>query len=1672
MKKHLKWIIPLCAVILLAAAGLTAFFLLRPQEKAVPADVKLYVNVNGYEYHGKPGEVPVRPLDDDGYYSVQFAGNGEQVRYLVTPEVMRKGLDMHEIVGLVVDENGVVTDFYPVEDCTGGFFCKDYFVQSIEGNTVTCNSGAMYNGFSISFELTEDVKVYRMDGASPLTGMPTQISVDDEITAIQDENGKVFMVFVTPLQEIPDIYWNVTRMYNSTTQMTTRESDALGYYTFEMALNGELTTVRTRDMSVANAMDKIAARNMYLTFDEEGLVISAVDGSRGTGGWVASWCDTTLLDGRTMEFTRTIGGSNQGTVYRCTAANNFVAYDVSGGDGEYGAVTELRLGDRVHCLTNKRGQVCIAYVVNRIVDSEMYWNVTRRYDSTEKATTRHVKADGYYHVLVAVNGQQKWVRIKDRKLVNTIDARADKHFGLKLNGDIVEKVYSPSQCTGGTFFASWCDVTKIEDGTVTAVRTIESSNYGSVYTAKMAPDCKIYNVTGAATVVGEVTDLRVGDRIHGETNYEGELVVIYVVDHRTVAGAKVYWNVNRMYNGTTKLSTRKPDADGWYTFLLACDGEQVTAKTKDASIVQSMDAKADRYFGLKVNKDGVITKYMSPNVVTGGTYFASWCDVVKIDGDYVTAERTIGGSNQGKQYRAKMQKDVKVYNVSDNYINFAGEETDLRVGDRIQGQSNIYGGLAIIYVVYRPDIPGEPDHFHCACNGNHVGVGDHTCDDQTGWSAWINPRRLPTSGNWYLTCDVVTTGTVTVPVGSSLRICLNGHNISNANSTGGSVFGVNTELTITDCSAESNWGTITGHNDTYGTMMYVYENKAPATVNIFAGHLKGELDAPKTKDGGLIYIGSNAANTATFNMYGGTLTGVDVDQKTGGVINLVHKNIVNIYGGTIYGGNAKYGGAIYIGNGTVNVLGGTIDGGTAYNGGAIYVKNGTLNVHSGAIQNGYATFDGGNVYGEAGAINVYGGTISGGVAANEGGNIRNNKAIPINIFGGTVKDGGRKDGVTVTKKGGNIMNFGTLTIDGGSILNGKAKNAGGNISTWGSSSKVILKSGSVENGGASSGSNMFLSNSTAKSQLEISGGLITKGGNIHLDHADCVMTGGTVADGFTVSGQSTVTLSGAPVIAGRHDYNLQLKNNNMVTVGDLTDGAKIYVTLANDGGAFAQLEDPNDKTYFFSDKKEMEVTMDTENKLYIQGKHTHCVCGGHYDDHSCGNVSFSEWTGTTSLPTSGNYYLTADVTLSSGLTIPVGSDLKLCLNGHTITKNGSGSVFYLHGTLSVTDCSAEDKWGSVIGDKDTYGNIAYLYESQAASVFNIYAGNFSSKLSAQTKDGGLIYVGNQGARKATLNLYNGKLTGVNVGNANGGVVNIIKGSVMNMYGGTVTGGKAIQGGGIRLVNNSVFNMYGGVIEGNTATATSNSKGGGVYAANTAIVNLYGGTIQKNRSEFDGGGVYIIDTAVLNIYQGATITNNTTRNEGGNVRDNPYTTINMYGGEMSSGSAGSGGNLMMFGTLNMYSGTIKDGKATNMGGNINTWSNPKINLVKKDGYDTAPVISGGSAKNGGSIYLRGTAPALKVTFGSITGGTASSGGNGVYATKGTVTVGGTAVIETLHLSGSTVSAEAFTGEASIGIIMSTPGSFLSTTTDLTAYFKAVDSAYEVIHDGSNMVLKKK
>jgi len=87
--------------------------------------------------------------------------------------------------------------------------------------------------------------------------------------------------------------------------------------------------------------------------------------------------------------------------------------------------------------------------------------------------------------------------------------------------------------------------------------------------------------------------------------------------------------------------------------------------------------------------------------------------------------------------------------------------------------------------------------------------------------------------------------------------------------------------------------------------------------------------------------------------------------------------------------------------------------------------------------------------------------------------------------------------------------------------------------------------------------------------------------------------------------------------------------------------------------------------------------------------------------HEHNGVSFNKWVSTTSMPNSGNYYLTNDVTYDfyEGGYLDLAGDLNLCLNGHTINL-GIKSINVTNGhTMTLFDHVGGGKiTGFVAGD--------------------------------------------------------------------------------------------------------------------------------------------------------------------------------------------------------------------------------------------------------------------------------------------------------------------------------------------------------------------------------------
>lgn len=249
--------------------------------------------------------------------------------------------------------------------------------------------------------------------------------------------------------------------------------------------------------------------------------------------------------------------------------------------------------------------------------------------------------------------------------------------------------------------------------------------------------------------------------------------------------------------------------------------------------------------------------------------------------------------------------------------------------------------------------------------------------------------------------------------------------------------------------------------------------------------------------------------------------------------------------------------------------------------------------------------------------------------------------------------------------------------------------------------------------------------------------------------------------------------------------------------------------------------------------------------------HSHRVCTG---AECCPNgvhvthteIQWDKWESTYSMPlTAGNYYLTADVTLSESWALPSGAT-SLCLNGHSITVDST----------------------AVSNSKPLANGIIYI--SSPSDTLNLCDCGSSGKITGgRSKQGGGVY------NNGTFNMFGGEISGNSTDTASGstnhggGVYSV---GTFNMYGGKISGNTAKnKGDGVYVHDSSTFRMYGGEISGNVAKSSSASYGFGVYINNKNAVVVIGGTavIRDNKYTPASGAVtdknlYLPSGAVLAI----------------------------------------------------------------------------------------------------------------------------------------------------------------------------------------------------------------
>ncbi len=490
-------------------------------------------------------------------------------------------------------------------------------------------------------------------------------------------------------------------------------------------------------------------------------------------------------------------------------------------------------------------------------------------------------------------------------------------------------------------------------------------------------------------------------------------------------------------------------------------------------------------------------------------------------------------------------------------------------------------------------------------------------------------------------------------------------------------------------------------------------------------------------------------------------------------------------------------------------------------------------------------------WGTSGTKTVNGGVIYGGTGSRNG-DVVSGSGVYVDDGGTFTMTGGNIVGCAVTiervqAQGGGVYvaENGTFTMTGGSIAGCTAIAAqlsayamGGGICNEGTttlSGTAEIRECRITHAGNLIGGGIYDSG-----VLNISGDVKITGCRAEGLETEALYTniGGTI-DGGTFDGSvwSHSTITGGT-------FNGEVINSNTITggtfkgkvtnggpisggmfYGGITEGGVIRgctVTYKNGDADYAMQvlqsssaatrpiapTGSSGKTFlgWYNGEEKYDFTQPVTKNLTLTAKwaqdHIHCICGGANDvgDHSThSDITWTAWTSTDSLPTAaGSYYLVNDVTLTYDLDTSfewkVKENINLCLNGKTVSTNGTFASVEGSAIFSLTDCT---DGGKVFGGSD-YFEMEFIgfrgrlnaMRCSGASTFNLFGGAIIMNEAAKAGDNKLLNL-NSGWDHPTFNIYGGSL-----------------GEASHI-------GTDDEGRYLSAASNTTFNAYGGAIYGPT-----------------------------------------------------------------------------------------------------------------------------------------------------------------------------------------------------------------------------------------------------------------
>ena len=559
--------------------------------------------------------------------------------------------------------------------------------------------------------------------------------------------------------------------------------------------------------------------------------------------------------------------------------------------------------------------------------------------------------------------------------------------------------------------------------------------------------------------------------------------------------------------------------------------------------------------------------------------------------------------------------------------------------------------------------------------------------------------------------------------------------------------------------------------------------------------------------------------------------------------------------GKLTGGYANQGGVVY-NTGSLTIEGGAfVENRASLEAGAIFNASGaTLTVTDGSFTKNTTETYGGGAFVNFGSMTLSGGTINGNIAKMDAGGIFNADGATLTVTGGTVTGNcaGRKNASNQLEgKAGGIYNSanGTLNMSGSPVIK---DNANGNL--WLGGDSIINWNSSLGDG----------------AKIDVSADNMLGANNLPRTITSDIATNSPYTINYRAftfaSGNTQATLRG---VDGGFAVCAAVDVNYVPFVSTWAD-LKTAIDNASNGDTIALSADIINPTQNASDP------IVIENKNITIDLMGHTINRNRTSSHNDGHVIWVKGTSNVTLRDSaGGGALTGGYAENGG-GINIAENATLNLYNVTVAGNTAedGGGIYVHGTLNIN--------GAVVFNNsatDDGGAIHINDDASAVSIKNaLITGNSSDS------QAGAIYHN----KNITTSIEDSFILSNESNDLGGGIYQ--RTGAISMTGGAVSGNSTTEGGAVYTVEDMTFTANGTVFSGNEATTGS---GGAIYAEGS--LTLTGCTVKGNSSAAWGGGVYLPDNtgAVLTL-NGGRIEQNTCANNGGGVHVSETASITVSG----------------------------------------------------------------------------------------------------------------------------------------------------------------------------------